>query len=89
MTNNDRRRLLFIEQRGLCYLCGGRMQLVKQSPFHMFASFDHIIPLARGGTWAQGNVKLAHRSCNSWKGLRLLDELPVLGYTTDGGKEHE
>lgn len=85
MDNNERRRLLFIEQGGLCYICGGRMQLLKEFPLHMFASFDHVIPLSRGGTWARGNVRLAHRSCNAWKGSRSLEDLPALGSQNTSG----
>ena len=35
-------------------------------------SFDHIVPLARGGSHAQINIQLAHRSCNSSKGARWI-----------------
>lgn len=30
-------------------------------------SIDHIVPLARGGTWDQGNLQILCRQCNSFK----------------------
>lgn len=33
-------------------------------------SFDHIIPLARGGDHIEENLQVAHRKCNSSKGAR-------------------
>jgi 5-methylcytosine-specific restriction endonuclease McrA len=34
-----------------------------------YPSIDHIIPLSKGGTQSWENVKLAHRHCNSIKGV--------------------
>jgi 5-methylcytosine-specific restriction endonuclease McrA len=34
-------------------------------------SFDHIIPLVRGGAHTTANLQVAHRVCNSRKGARL------------------
>jgi 5-methylcytosine-specific restriction endonuclease McrA len=33
-------------------------------------SFDHVIPLAKGGPHSMDNVKLSHFGCNSRKGAR-------------------
>lgn len=51
--------------KGLCGICGHAVASDEQS-------LDHIVPLARGGTHEPANVQLAHRSCNSRKGAKLL-----------------
>lgn len=79
---------LFIEQRGLCYICGGRMLRERELGPRLMASIDHVIPKARGGTNHRSNLRLAHRMCNSWKGARLLEELPPLGLSEDAGPKH-
>lgn len=33
-----------------------------------YASFDHIIPKSDGGGNDQGNLRLAHKKCNSLRG---------------------
>lgn len=73
---------MFIEQCGLCYICGGRMLRIlvtRECARHLWATFDHVIPLVRGGTNRRENLKLCHRICNTWKGDLLMEELPVLG----------
>ena len=51
-------------QLGECYYCGERSKLV----------VDHIIPLAKGGRHAIGNLAGACQPCNSSKGAMLLVE---------------
>ena len=34
-------------------------------------TIDHWIPLSKGGTWDIENLRLAHKSCNLWKGDRV------------------
>ena len=41
-------------------------------------TFDHVIPLARGGAHANENLRPAHRSCNAWKRDRLPEEIAGL-----------
>ena len=55
-----------------CYLCqqpvpADAHYLDPRSP-----TLDHVVPIARGGTHTLANVKLAHRSCNTLKGVRVL-----------------
>lgn len=38
-------------------------------------TFDHTIPLARGGEHTIENLRPAHRACNAWKRDRLPEEL--------------
>ena len=51
---------------GLCHYCG------KKFP-HVELTLDHIVPIARGGTTAPGNVVPACKACNKKKGV----ETPV------------
>lgn len=64
-----RRRLLFIAQQGLCWLCGKRMLLIEDLPPGPIrnpdtATWDHIKPLSLGGDNSQENLALAHSKCN-------------------------
>lgn len=54
-------------QRGECYYCGERKPLV----------VDHVIPLAKGGRHAIGNLTGSCQTCNSSKGAMLLIEWRV------------
>jgi 5-methylcytosine-specific restriction endonuclease McrA len=47
-----------------CHLCG---LLIDGA-----ASFDHLIPVARGGAHAEWNLMLAHLACNRRRGTRAL-----------------
>lgn len=47
---------------GLCHYCGGKFR-----PSEL--TMDHVIPLARGGTSAKGNLVPACRDCNRDKKL--------------------
>lgn len=62
-----------------CYLCGGWMSVHEMS-------FEHVIPLSRGGTHTPDNIKAAHRLCNFRKSTRLVEEIPDLSTWEYGGK---
>lgn len=80
--NNRRKRdelrlKLYAEQGGAChlgpgcYLLGQPMKLTQQKDGlegPLFATFDHIIPVAKGGTRHRSNFALAHKHCNSKRG---------------------
>lgn len=76
-TTERRRRIrkrLYKRQKGLCWICGGRMSISLASagsPY--YATFDHLDPKANGGTNAQTNLRLAHKKCNAQRGC-----LPVV-----------
>lgn len=55
-----------------CYLCDDQYTDT-DGP-----TIEHVVPLARGGTWDMENLKLAHRLCNQRKGDRMFDENGVL-----------
>ncbi len=61
--------------KGVCYLCHKETSFddyieTKEGWFiagNDYPSIDHVIPIAKGGLHNWGNVKLAHRLCNSKK----------------------
>jgi len=70
-------------QQGLCFLC--------RLPLDGGATYDHVLPLAHGGTEHYRNKVLAHGKCNNEKGDRMptaeeLDRLAELwrGYLPRG-----
>jgi len=50
----------------VCHICGREVASADMS-------FDHVIPLARGGSHTADNIKVAHMLCNVRKGVRLPD----------------
>lgn len=56
------------KQNNLCYLCFEKFTKNNKP------TVDHIMPLARGGTWHPNNLALAHRRCNQEKGDRIFLE---------------
>lgn len=60
-TNADWQRVLRRHQHR-CFYCGGATNL----------TVDHLVPLARGGRHAEGNIVPACGSCNSSKNDKLL-----------------
>jgi 5-methylcytosine-specific restriction endonuclease McrA len=53
---------------GICGIC--------RQPFDLFGiEFDHIIPLARGGTHTTQNIQATHARCNRAKGCKLPEEM--------------
>jgi 5-methylcytosine-specific restriction endonuclease McrA len=51
---------------GICYLCHNP---VPDSRLH----FDHVVPLARGGTHTADNIRVTHARCNLRKGAKVLE----------------
>lgn len=54
-----------------CYLCG---RVLNRSEI----TLDHVVPLARGGTHTDDNLRVCCTACNSRKGTRLLSELAAV-----------
>lgn len=70
---------LFRRDKGICYLCKGRCDFEDYTvrdgyiiTGDWYPSIDHVIPLAKGGAHSWGNVRLAHRLCNSLKGAENI-----------------
>ena len=61
------------ERDGLdCYLCGAALTLSSKHPDPLYASVDHVHPLARGGSNDRSNLRLAHLVCNLRKRAELV-----------------
>lgn len=59
-------RKVLEKSNGLCGICGDVLDL---SAVH----FDHIVPLARGGSHTNANLQATHPRCNLVKGDRLQE----------------
>jgi 5-methylcytosine-specific restriction endonuclease McrA len=56
-------RQILEDSRGLCGIC--------RKPLDLFGiDFDHIVPLARGGSHTRQNLQATHSYCNRAKGAR-------------------
>lgn len=62
-------RVLGRIQGYICPLCGEPIVRDKRGRLINYSA-DHVVPRARGGIDALGNLVLAHRRCNSGKGDR-------------------
>lgn len=52
------------DSNGVCGIC--------RQPFDLFGiDFDHIVPLARGGTHKTENIQATHSRCNRSKGAKV------------------
>jgi 5-methylcytosine-specific restriction endonuclease McrA len=56
-------RDVYRKHDGKCGICGEHVQLHR-------TSFDHIVPLSKGGPHLLSNLQPAHVACNSRKGDR-------------------
>jgi 5-methylcytosine-specific restriction endonuclease McrA len=62
-----------------CQLCRRKVDMELQSPHPMSPSIDHMVPLAEEGDDTRANVQLAHRGCNTSKGVRGSQQLTLAG----------
>lgn len=78
------RKRMYKEQKGLCWICGERMAISKsQAGKAAYATFDHIVPKADGGTGERGNLRLAHRKCNALRGTVPFVNILAMQVTAD------
>lgn len=75
---------LSIEQLGArdswkCHLCRKRVSRSYRAPNPRSATFDHLIPIADGGTDVPENLRLAHWGCNSSRGTGGTVQLLLVG----------
>jgi 5-methylcytosine-specific restriction endonuclease McrA len=62
-----------------CQLCRRKVDMRLKTPHPLSPSIDHIVPLADGGDDTRANVQLAHRRCNTSKGVRGSQQLALVG----------
>jgi 5-methylcytosine-specific restriction endonuclease McrA len=48
-----------------CWLCEGPIERNLVAPHSFAGTVDHVVPLSRGGTEADDNLRAAHYGCNS------------------------
>jgi 5-methylcytosine-specific restriction endonuclease McrA len=68
---------VFVRDGGRCRLCGEPIDAESGSRHPRSASYDHIVPLARGGLHVMDNLQLTHLRCNLSKGRKLMTELRI------------
>lgn len=73
----SRKLKVYNRYNGVCCICG---QQVDIDDF----TIEHWIPLYRGGTNEQSNLRVAHEHCNALKGSVLPDDFKQLVITTAG-----
>jgi 5-methylcytosine-specific restriction endonuclease McrA len=74
--------IVYAKDNFMCQLCGEPTE--PEGPYGRRPSIDHIIPLSLGGPHTYENTQTAHRSCNSGKGNRVLDDTVRLSSTPSG-----
>lgn len=57
--------------KGKCWLC--RKKVAKKD-----LSFDHVIPLSKGGEHSERNIRVAHLSCNCSKNSKLIEHQMIM-----------
>lgn len=55
----------------VCQLCDGPVDLTLPWTDRWSATLDHIVPYSLGGPDDPENLRLAHRSCNSRRGVKV------------------
>lgn len=69
------RRTLMLEQNGACIYCRREMTTDWQHERKArFATLDHLVPIAQGGTNDPANLVLCCRLCNNVKADSTLEE---------------
>lgn len=80
LTRRWQRNHLISVYGAVCYICGESFKSMKE------ITFDHFIPLSRGGGDLLENYRLAHFSCNQLKNDMTPEEFQEF---QKGGKEVE
>jgi 5-methylcytosine-specific restriction endonuclease McrA len=57
---------ILARDKNTCHLCGQEISSKVE------VTLDHLIPVLRGGAWAEWNLMLAHGSCNKKRGARQI-----------------
>lgn len=66
------RKKLWEQCGGICGICGQPIDRSIEYPDNMSLSYDHIIPLSKGGKHIQDNIQCCHRICNTRKRDHVL-----------------
>ena len=71
-VENVNRLVVFERDDYICQICGIECSTEVDWPAKNFATLDHIIPLAKGGSHEYANVQLLCLRCNTSKGARFI-----------------
>ncbi|MFK0002547.1 HNH endonuclease [Paenarthrobacter sp. NPDC090522] len=71
-ANRHRMRARIKRDQPACHICGKAIDYTLPHLDPWSFVIDHVVPLAKGGADAMGNVKAAHRQCNSKKRARIV-----------------
>lgn len=61
-----------------CHICHKHVNMNLDYTDKYSPTMDHLIPLSFGGDHTYANIRLAHRTCNSRKGNRAINEQLLL-----------
>lgn len=62
---------------GHCWICREPVNETLTYPHPMYRSWDHVIPIIKGGAHAMENLALSHLVCNTSKKSKILDRRPA------------
>jgi 5-methylcytosine-specific restriction endonuclease McrA len=62
--------------RGICWICEDPVDPALAWPHPMSRTFDHVIPMSKGGPHVASNIAVAHNRCNKSKQDKILDRVP-------------
>jgi 5-methylcytosine-specific restriction endonuclease McrA len=56
-----------------CQICGKKIDMTLSHRHPLSKSYDHILPLSKGGDHSSKNIQLAHFGCNSRKKNNVIN----------------
>jgi 5-methylcytosine-specific restriction endonuclease McrA len=68
---DSKKRAMYKEQKGKCWLCGKHMHPPE-------VTYDHVTPKSSGGSDSIRNLRLAHYRCNQKRGTMGLYSMVCL-----------
>lgn len=60
---------VWVRDGGKCQICGRKVNQGLKFPHPLSRSWDHIVPLSRGGAHTATNLRLTHLRCNNGRGI--------------------
>lgn len=71
-NKKHKRQILYSRQNGKCASCGKQLQIHDNQSVDDYLTFDHIIPVCRGGSNSLNNLQGLCRQCNYDKSDNLI-----------------
>lgn len=62
---------------GCCWICGLPVDRSIEYPHPQYRSWDHVVPIIKGGAHSMDNIALSHLVCNTSKRSKILDRRPT------------